>query len=245
MVAGPWCLRPHRYPRRERPPAQRRLGRNPAHLSRHARRRLPQHADGARPAHRARQHHSGHLTQRRISDGMLRFMQQHNYTHVETPRKKSTSGPRSSSRQAKHCCPSRSIPGRTASIATSTAGPCAAFWATMATARISGGRLTRSPKAVTRNSRSGNAPRQVCGCRAYGKAYPKTLLEIVLERSRQAVLQRAWPEARSTSQLWPAISPFQKRTPRPVPLPSLRRRSSGPSPRSRLPPPRRDVRRFP
>src|SRR5260370_42676973 len=48
-----------------------------------------------------------------------------------------------------------------ASIATSTAEPCAAFWATTATARISGGRPTRSPKAVTRNSRSGSAPRQV------------------------------------------------------------------------------------
>src|ERR1700726_2849001 len=48
-----------------------------------------------------------------------------------------------------------------ASIAMSTAGPCAAFWATTATARISGGRPTRSPTAVTRNSRSGSAPRQV------------------------------------------------------------------------------------
>ncbi len=49
-----------------------RLGRNPAHLSRHARRRLPQPADGARPAHRARQHYPGDLTQRRIPGGPLR-----------------------------------------------------------------------------------------------------------------------------------------------------------------------------
>jgi len=34
------------------------------------------------------------------------------------------------------------------------AGPCAAFWATMATARISGGRRMRSPKRLPRNSRS-------------------------------------------------------------------------------------------
>ena len=52
----------------ERPAAEGRLGRKPAHLSRHARGRLPQHADGARPAHRARQHPAGHRTQRRIPD---------------------------------------------------------------------------------------------------------------------------------------------------------------------------------
>src|SRR5205814_6924175 len=57
---------------------------------------------------------------------------------------------------------SRSILGRTASIATSQVGPCAGFWATMATARISGGRPMRSPKAVTRNSRSVRAQHQIC-----------------------------------------------------------------------------------
>jgi hypothetical protein len=36
-------------------------------------------------------------------------------------------------------------------------GPCDGFWATMATARISGGQPMRSPKAVTRNSRSVSA----------------------------------------------------------------------------------------
>ena len=44
----------NRDPRRERAAAQRRLGRNPAHLSGHARGEFPEHADGARPAHRAR-----------------------------------------------------------------------------------------------------------------------------------------------------------------------------------------------
>src|ERR1051325_3506297 len=50
----------------------------------------------------------------------------------------------------------------------SRAGPCAGFWATMAMARISAGRPTRSPKAATRNSRFVSARHQsltakVCG----------------------------------------------------------------------------------
>ena len=61
-------VRSHRHPRRERPAAEGRLGRKPAHLSRHARGRLSQHADGAGSAHRARQHPAGHRTQRGISD---------------------------------------------------------------------------------------------------------------------------------------------------------------------------------
>src|SRR5205085_1507873 len=44
-------------------------GEAPHRFSRHARGRLPQHANGARPAHRARQYYSGHLTQRRIPGG--------------------------------------------------------------------------------------------------------------------------------------------------------------------------------
>ena len=52
----------------EWPAAEGRMGRKPAHLSRHARGRFSQHADGAGPAHRARQYPAGHRTQRAIPD---------------------------------------------------------------------------------------------------------------------------------------------------------------------------------
>jgi hypothetical protein len=93
--------------------------------------------------------------------GMLRFMQQHNYTHVETRPQKVDEWTRIVIKAGEACCPSRSIRGRMASIVTSMAGLCAAFWATMGTAPTSGGRPMRLQKAVTRNSRFGKPPRFV------------------------------------------------------------------------------------
>ena len=62
------CVRSHRSSRAEWHPPEGCLGRRAAaHLSRHARGWLSQHADGARAAYGARQHPAGHRAQRRTS----------------------------------------------------------------------------------------------------------------------------------------------------------------------------------
>ena len=88
--------------------------------------------------------------------GMLRFMREHGFQHVETRPEQVDEWTRMVIEAAEPLLSPRSIAGRPGLIVTSKEGPCGAYWGIMATACIFGGRRTRSRKADTGNSRSGS-----------------------------------------------------------------------------------------
>ena len=104
-----------------------------AHLPRHDGRGLSQHADGAGPAHRARQHPAQHRGDRRLADRPREVhARPRPVSASRRARKRWRHGSPRSSRRSRACCSARSTPGRPASTATSKAARCGACWATTA-----------------------------------------------------------------------------------------------------------------
>ena len=89
--------------------------------------------------------------------GMLRFMQEHHYTHVETRPDKVDDWTRPSSRRPRNCSPRRSISADRRELQRRGPETARRVLGYNGNGVISGGRPTRSPEAATRNSFSAKA----------------------------------------------------------------------------------------